>query len=111
MLLKAAPPSALLNQNGDGFNPFSPYSSQIVRFFPPAKERLRLVAAASKNSNIRPLSGVVFEPFEEVKKELSLVPTVPQDSLARHKFSVEGEAAVNEQINNAILRRSSYYYS
>jgi hypothetical protein len=40
----------------------------------------------------------VFEPFEEVKKELDLVPTVPQVSLARQKYCDEVEAAVNEQI-------------
>jgi len=63
---------------------------------------------ASKNSNNRPLTGVLFEPFEEVKKELMLVPTVPQDSLARQKYSEESEAAINEQIN--VEYNVSYIY-
>ncbi|PPD89901.1 hypothetical protein GOBAR_DD13178 [Gossypium barbadense] len=54
---------------------------------------------ASKGSENKPLTGVVFEPFEEVKKELNLVPTLPQVSLARQKFSEECEAAINQQIN------------
>lgn len=53
---------------------------------------------ASKSANNRPLAGVVFEPFEEVKKELDLVPTVPQVSLARQKFVDACEVAINEQI-------------
>ena len=39
-----------------------------------------MVPCATKDTNNRPLTGVVFEPFEEVKKELDLVPTVPQAS-------------------------------
>jgi ferritin heavy chain len=40
----------------------------------------------------------VFEPFEEVKKEMDLVPSGQQLSLARHLYSPECEAAVNAQI-------------
>lgn len=59
-----------------------------------------VVCAASKHANSRQFSsGVVFEPFEEVKKkELKLVPTVPQDSLARHKYSNDSESLLNQQI-------------
>lgn len=53
---------------------------------------------AVKGSDNRPLTGVIFEPFEEVKKVLSLVPQAPQDSLARQKYSDDCEAAINEQI-------------
>ncbi|KAI3705013.1 hypothetical protein L1987_75243 [Smallanthus sonchifolius] len=69
-----------------------------------------VVCAAAKggSSNSRPITGVVFEPFEEVKKELSLVPTVPQQSLARQKYVDESEAAVNEQIN--VEYNVSYVY-
>ncbi|KAK4563174.1 hypothetical protein RGQ29_005613 [Quercus rubra] len=38
-----------------------------------------LVSSRDKGgANSKPLISVVFEPFEEVKKELDLVPTVPQ---------------------------------
>ncbi|XP_027329334.1 ferritin-4, chloroplastic [Abrus precatorius] len=68
-----------------------------------------LVVCATKGStNNRVLTGVVFEPFEEVKKELDLVPTVPQVSLARQKFVDDSEAAVNEQIN--VEYNVSYVY-
>ncbi|KAF7816151.1 ferritin-3, chloroplastic-like [Senna tora] len=43
--------------------------------------------------------AVIFEPFEEVQKELLLIPTKPQASLARHKYTDQCEAALNEQIN------------
>ncbi|XP_059660913.1 ferritin-3, chloroplastic-like [Cornus florida] len=68
----------------------------------------RLVIHAKKEVNSRPFLDIVFEPFEEVKKELLLVPTVPQASLARQKYSDEVEAAINEQIN--VEYNVSYVY-
>jgi ferritin heavy chain len=53
-------------------------------------------AAAGKGKEV--LSGVVFQPFEEIKGELALVPQSPDRSLARHKFVDDCEAAINEQI-------------
>jgi ferritin heavy chain len=44
------------------------------------------------------VSGVMFQPFEELKGELSLVPQADGQSLARQKFVDESEAALNEQI-------------
>ncbi|XP_039010786.1 ferritin-3, chloroplastic-like [Hibiscus syriacus] len=58
-----------------------------------------VVVSATKRANSQPLTGVIFEPFEEVKKELDLVPSLPQVSLARQKYTDECEAAINEQIN------------
>ncbi|TVU27432.1 hypothetical protein EJB05_30042 [Eragrostis curvula] len=62
--------------------------------------------AAAKGKEV--LSGVVFQPFEELKGELSLVPQSPNQSLARHKFVDECEAAINEQIN--VEYNASYAY-
>lgn len=45
-----------------------------------------------------PLTGVIFEPFEEVKKDALAVPSVPQVSLARQNYADECESAINEQI-------------
>ncbi|KAM1141614.1 hypothetical protein FF1_041491 [Malus domestica] len=119
MLLKASSASSPSLARGDSFGPlfssappsspssvsysFSPLNSStsmssILRFSP-ARNESGVVVCASKNANDRPLTGVVFEPFEEVKKELDLVPTLPQVSLARQKFTDESEAAINEQIN------------
>lgn len=99
MLLKVAPAFALLNTHGENLSPMLPISSHgsVLKNFS-AKSGNGLVVCASKGSNSKSLTGVVFEPFEEVKKELMLVPTVPQVSLARHKYSDESEAAINEQI-------------
>jgi ferritin heavy chain len=58
----------------------------------------RPAAAAAAGKGKEVLSGVVFQPFEEIKGELSLVPQTPDKSLARQKFVDECEAAINEQI-------------
>lgn len=90
MLLRAASSFSLLTSNG-GDHLLPPLFSSSV-------SPKTFLPCATKGSNNRPLTGVVFEPFEEVKKELDLVPTVPQASLARQKFVDECEAAINEQI-------------
>ncbi|KAJ0983875.1 hypothetical protein J5N97_002231 [Dioscorea zingiberensis] len=65
-----------------------------------------LVAMAAEKGT---LSGVVFEPFEELKHERSnLVPLSPQQSLARQRYSEVCEIAVNEQIN--VEYNVSYVY-
>ncbi|KAI7754671.1 hypothetical protein M8C21_012775 [Ambrosia artemisiifolia] len=69
-----------------------------------------IVCAAAKggSSNHALLTGVVFEPFKEVKKELDLVPSVPQQSIARQKYADASEASINEQIN--VEYNVSYVY-
>lgn len=93
MLLKVAPAFALLNAANPtyGENLFSQKSFS-------GKSGNGFTVCASKATNHKPLTGVVFEPFEELKKEVMLVPTVPQASLARQKYSDDCEAAINEQI-------------
>ncbi|NP_001313209.1 ferritin-2, chloroplastic [Nicotiana tabacum] len=110
MLLKLAPAFTLLNSHGENLSPMLSTSSQgfVLKNFSTKSRNGLLVVCASKGSNTKPLTGVVFEPFEEVKKELMLVPTVPQVSLARHKYSDQCEAAVNEQIN--VEYNVSYVY-
>ncbi|KAK3019517.1 hypothetical protein RJ639_003189 [Escallonia herrerae] len=90
MLLKSAPAFSFVHSHGENLSP-------VLRAAP-ARGGNGSIVCVSKNSNSKPLTGVVFEPFEEVKKELMLVPTVPQTSLARHKFADSCEAAINEQI-------------
>ncbi|KAG5090198.1 hypothetical protein JHK82_048976 [Glycine max] len=67
-----------------------------------------LVPCATKDSNNHPLTDVIFEPFEEVKKELNLVPTVPQASLARKKYTNDYKATIKEQIS--VEYNVSYVY-
>ncbi|KAM7526525.1 hypothetical protein LguiA_016427 [Lonicera macranthoides] len=61
------------------------------------------VSAMGENS-----SGVVFKPFEEVKKEELVIPIAPHLSLARHTFLDDCEAAINVQIN--VEYNVSYVY-
>ena len=65
-------------------------------------------AAGKGNKEEVLLSGVMFQPFEELKGELSLVPQAEGQSLARQKFVDECEAAINEQIN--VEYNASYAY-
>ena len=105
MLLRTASSFSLLNlnaiatatatANADHVLPLINSSSSSAIRCSHAKS---FVPSASKGSNNRPVTGVVFEPFEEVKKELDLVPTLPEASLARQKYTHESEAVINEQI-------------
>ncbi|KAL6967739.1 bacterial non-heme ferritin [Sarracenia purpurea var. burkii] len=110
MLLRSSPSFSLLNLEREihGFSLTSSSStcnvlknscgSSVLRSTPARNAKRRFVISASRESNSRPILDVLFEPFEEVKKELLLVPTVPHASLARQKFSNQCEAAINEQI-------------
>ncbi|CAL5407520.1 unnamed protein product [Camellia sinensis] len=115
MLLRAASAFSLLNTHGDNPSPFmfpasssSLNSAASVLGVSQSKSQNGFVVCAAKGSNNSPLTGVVFDPFEEVKKELMLVPNVPQASLARQKYSDECEASINEQIN--VEYNVSYVY-
>lgn len=59
-------------------------------------------------ANSKPVTGVVFEPFKELKAELGLVPSALDESLARQRFADDCEAAINEQIN--VEYNVSYVY-
>ncbi|CAL5363921.1 unnamed protein product [Camellia sinensis] len=105
MLLRAASAFSLVNPHGDNLSPFG---SSVLGVSSKAKIGNGFLVCASKGSDNRPLTGVVFEPFEEVKKELTLVPTLPHSSIARQKHSDECESAINEQIN--VEYNVSYVY-
>ncbi|KAJ4847571.1 hypothetical protein Tsubulata_015396 [Turnera subulata] len=68
----------------------------------------RVVVSAVNEIPTVPLTGVIFQPFEEVKKEDFLVPISPQVSLARQYYEDECEAAINEHIN--VEYNASYVY-
>ncbi|KAF8102022.1 hypothetical protein N665_0201s0313 [Sinapis alba] len=113
MLLKSASAFSLVNIHGvkKDISPLFSSSSDSSLSLPVSSGKSRNLSfsvSASKATTTQTLSGVVFEPFEEVKKELDLVPSSPQLSLARHMYSPECEAAVNEQIN--VEYNVSYVY-
>lgn len=94
-------------------------TASVNAFSPPSSCNLSLLSCSSSFSNLAlsrkrdngfaryalsetatmSLTGVVFQPFEEVKRDDFIVPIVPQVSLARQRFSEECEAAINEQIS------------
>nr|ABQ08714.1 ferritin [Medicago sativa subsp. falcata] len=65
------------------------------------------VCAAAANAPTA-LTGVIFEPFEEVKKDVLAVPIAHNVSLARQNYQDEVESAINEQIN--VEYNVSYVY-
>lgn len=52
-------------------------------------------ALPQKNSDA---TAVIFEPFEEIKKDFLTVPLSPNVSMARQNYQDDCEAAINEQI-------------
>lgn len=98
MILGAATPA---------LSPVIPFSVKS-----PAKQQngLVVVCSASKHASNKALTGLVFEPFEQVKKELKLVPSVPHLSLARHKYSSDSESAINDQIKSVLSFTSCPLY-
>ncbi|KAK9059706.1 hypothetical protein SSX86_020410 [Deinandra increscens subsp. villosa] len=106
MLLRAPPTLSLFNGATADENLNRSHFPSSSLPMPPA-----VVCAAVKggsSSNHSPIAGIVFEPFEEVKKELNLVPSVSHLSLARQKFVDASEASINEQIN--VEYNVSYVY-
>ncbi|KAG4963902.1 hypothetical protein AAZX31_14G182500 [Glycine max] len=79
-----------------------------VRFFSKRNVGCGVVAKVSKEAENQPILGIAFEPFEEVKKELLVIPSVPHASLARQMYTDQCEAALNAQIN--VEYNVSYVY-
>ncbi|RWW53166.1 hypothetical protein BHE74_00040366 [Ensete ventricosum] len=104
MLLKASAALALALQ------PPSPavrpsFSSSFAPFRSPRRMNRRVSTAVAAGSN-HAITGVVFQPFEEIKSDVSLVPVAPDLSIARHKYADECEAAINVQIKSVLLTRT-----
>jgi len=91
---KVSPFSGLSLTEAVGGTVKNPTSSVSLGFLNKKVKSRNLGVSAST----APLTGVIFEPFEEVKKEELAVPTAPQVSLARQYYADECESAINEQI-------------
>lgn len=81
-----------------GFSGFYAPRSSVLRFPRTMARDGSIVAAAAAGADSQAVAGIIFEPFEELKHEHFLVPLLPDQSIARQKYSVECEAAINEQI-------------
>ncbi|KAE9615131.1 putative ferroxidase [Lupinus albus] len=66
------------------------------------------VHASKEANNNQTVFNITFEPFEEMKKELLHIPTMPHASLARQNYHDQCEAALNAQIN--VEYNVSYVY-
>nr|GMC90124.1 ferritin-3, chloroplastic-like [Ipomoea batatas] len=88
-------------------SPISPASSVSGLAFPRKRSGGFSISAAAETADA-PLTGVVFQPFVEVKKDELMVPSGAQVSLARQRYTDECEAAINEQIN--VEYSASYVY-
>ncbi|ESW06654.1 hypothetical protein PHAVU_010G065600 [Phaseolus vulgaris] len=82
------------------------FSSLSLSIKSGGSRNMRVRAAASEAPAT--FTGVVFEPFQELKKDYLAVPIAQNVSLARQNFSDEAEAAINEQIN--VEYNVSYVY-
>ncbi|THU56820.1 hypothetical protein C4D60_Mb11t21230 [Musa balbisiana] len=112
MLLKASASLALLSASSEASQPPSPavrpsLSSSFAPFRSPTRINRRVSTAVAAGSN-HAITGVVFQPFEEIKSDVSLVPVAPDLSIARQKYADECEAAINVQIN--VEYTNSYIY-
>ncbi|XP_010906831.1 ferritin-4, chloroplastic [Elaeis guineensis] len=113
MLLKASSSSLSLFLAPSYPSPaaFSGSSASVgsVLGFPRGRGKDWLMSAVvAAGANNQAITGVIFEPFEELKHQLPLVPTAPEQSIARQRYSDECEVAINEQIN--VEYNVSYVY-
>ena len=103
MLVGGVSAVSLSGSSGEGlgsplFGSFGSSSSCTSRWLRRRGNNGLVVRGSGERSNELSTSRVVFQPFEELKKEDFLVPISPQHSLARQGYSEECEAAINEQI-------------
>ncbi|XP_041023837.1 ferritin-3, chloroplastic-like isoform X2 [Juglans microcarpa x Juglans regia] len=86
--------------------PFSSSTASVI--FSQRSGSNKFVVSSSSEIVDAPLTGVLFQPFEELKKDAHVVPVSPHVSIARQGYSKECEAAINEQIN--VEYNVSYVY-
>ncbi|CAN0927856.1 Ferritin, chloroplastic, partial [Linum grandiflorum] len=111
MFLRTPPSFSITVKHGESL--FAGHGSSFSTASPiPAQGREKrsssLVASAAVGEVNSALTGIVFKPFEEVKREEFMVPISPQVSIARQSYVDESESAINEQIN--VEYNASYIY-
>lgn len=82
-----------LRRKNTSFRSSSPLSLGKTR-----GSRRNFMVKASSETNSSSVASLIFEPFEEIKKEVLAVPMAPQVSVARQNYEDECESAINEQI-------------
>lgn len=89
-------------------------SVSTLPLFSGKQRNTRSLVVSATSGETLPLTGVIFHPFEEVKREEFIVPISPQVSLARQYYVDECEAAINEQIKSVtfiapLFRKNNVY--
>ncbi|KAG2245175.1 hypothetical protein Bca52824_092978 [Brassica carinata] len=104
--------SSLVSLHG-GVKDVSPLlsSSSNLRVSPGKSENFSVSVRATKDSTADALSGVVFQPFEEVKKELDLVPTSAHVSLARQSTQTSANPRLTSRSSNVEYNLSYVYHA
>ncbi|TXG68612.1 hypothetical protein EZV62_003547 [Acer yangbiense] len=105
--------SSLTTKGGDTFKSAVDGSSfsKLKSLSFSQKTRSFKVSATSIEADNFALTGVVFQPFEELKKEYLAVPITAHVSMARQTYSDECEAAINEQIKWVVRFRYLVEYN
>ncbi|KAL3521255.1 hypothetical protein ACH5RR_019404 [Cinchona calisaya] len=108
MMLKATAPFTLSNPppKGENLGPLFSSPLRIRHGFVVYAKKEKEKEKESSNNQVPSLTGLIFEPFKEVKKEL--VPSSPRLSLCRQNFVNDSEVAINLQIN--VEYNVSYVY-
>lgn len=89
----------------------SSYSSSLNHSFSSQRKSDKKFTVFASNEIVNaPKSGVVFEPFEELKNNAFVVPVAPHVSLARQRYLDECETAINDQIKCVCSSFLSFLY-
>lgn len=89
----------------------SSYSSSLNHSFSSQRKSDKKFTVFASNEIVNaPKSGVVFEPFQELKNDAFVVPVAPHVSIARHRYSDKCETAINDQIKCVCSSFLSFLY-
>ncbi|KAJ6299847.1 hypothetical protein OIU76_020774 [Salix suchowensis] len=107
-LLRSVSAFSLATKQGDSAGAVGASGGNGISSMPLFSRKKRNTSLVVCSATGGTLTGLVFQPFEEVKREDFLVPISRQVSLARQFYVDECEAAINEQIN--VEYSASYVY-
>ncbi|KAJ6303430.1 hypothetical protein OIU77_017330 [Salix suchowensis] len=107
-LLRSVSAFSLATKQGDSAGAVGASGGNGISSMPLFSRQKRNTSLVVCSATGGTLTGLVFQPFEEVKREDFLVPISRQVSLARQFYVDECEAAINEQIN--VEYSASYVY-
>ncbi|XP_011046820.1 PREDICTED: ferritin-1, chloroplastic-like [Populus euphratica] len=99
---------SLASKQGDTASALGASGGNGISSLPLFSRKKRNTSLVVSSASGETLTGLVFQPFEEVKRDDFLVPISSKVSLARQFYVDKCEAAINEQIN--VEYSASYVY-